>query len=358
MNKIYKKAEIKDLGNSKKQILAELDASLLKDLEDKILEDKAKNIVVPGFRKGEAPKELVLKYFSQEDIKNEAAKELAAQALAQIIVENQIKAIGTPHINIDSLGESEFKISAELSVLPEIERMPDYKEIARKHNAKEEEKVEVSEEDLENVILYLRREKARILTLEAMQKDKNIQMPDINALPEDKLPQLDEKDYKDLAGADNFEDFKTNVKKNILMEKELAAKEKRRAELAEELIENTTVNIPEDLVDMEIMRTKEQFINDLAMMGMPTEAYLAQIGKSMKDLEKEWREPARKRAVLQILMDKIAELENIKADTQEVEKELAHILQHHPQANRGDVQAFVEAQLSNQKVFEFLESIK
>lgn len=361
MTQLYKNLQIEKAEASKLKIKAKVDASSLHETEDKILEEKRKNMVIPGFRKGEAPKDLVLKQLDPQTIKEEAAKELAAQALAQIIVENQLKVVGNPNIVLGELKDGQdIELEADILVLPEAKIKDNYKEAVAKINTEPQEEVVVTDEDVDKVILHLRREKARILTLETMQKnpDKKIEMPDFNQIPEEKLPQLDEKDFKELAGAENMDDFKQKVKENIKTEKELAQKEARRAKIAEELLKHVEIEMPDEIVQMELDRAKMQMEQDLQMMGLTLDAYLAQIGKNKEEFENEMKEAARKRAILQIVLDTIAKEQNITPDPEEVKKEAEHILQHTPQANPQEVYAFVDAQISNNKVFEYLESLK
>ncbi len=356
--RVYKDLKVEDLGSSKYKIEMKLIAQEIENTKTKTLEDKAKNMVIPGFRKGEAPKELVMKQLGEQNILEDAAKDLASMALAQVIVEKQLKVVGRPDIILGEVKSGEdVSFEGYVTVLPEIKINDDYKKSLAKINSEtpKEEPV-VTDEDVEKVIEHLRREKARILTLQAMQEKKNtnIQMPDINAIPKDKLPELDEKDFKDLAGASSMEEFKEKVKENIKTEKAFAQSEEQRAKLAEELLKHVEVDLPDELVDMEYTRAQAQMEQDLQMMGLTLDAYLAQINKSKEDFEKEMREASKKRAILQLALDKIAEMENIKVSSDEIEKELQHILSHSPQADPNELRAYIDAQKSNEKVFEFL----
>jgi len=360
IKKIYKDLDVKEVGNSEFEISAKLDASELASLEDAILKDRAKNMVIPGFRKGEAPADLVKKQLGATYIKEEAAKELAAKALSQIIVEKQLKVVGTPNIELGELVDGQdIEMNAKVVTLPDVE-VSGYESALAKINAEPVEEVVATDEDVENVIEHLRREKARILTLEAMQKNggKDMKMPDINAIPKDKLPNLEPVDFKELAGAENLEDFKTKVKENIKTEKEMAQKENKRAKLAEELLKFVKVDLSAEIIKMERERADAQMQQDLQMMGLTVYAYLAQIGKKKEEFEAEMNKAAEDRAKLQLALDKIAMEKNIRPTQEEIQKEVDHVLSHNPQANPQDVAAFVDAQLSNQKVFEYLETIK
>ncbi len=359
---VYKDLKLEELSSSKYKIEMKLSAQELLKVKEKTLEDKAKNMVIPGFRKGEAPKELVIKQLGEQNILEDAAKDLASMALAQVIVEKQLKVVGRPDIVLGEVKPGEdVSLEGYVTTLPEIKIKDSYKQSLAKINSEQSyEEPQVTDEDVERVIEHLRREKARILTLQAMQekKDANVQMPDLNTIPKDKLPELDEKDFKDLAGANSLDEFKVKVKENIKTEKEFAQKEEQRAKLAEELLKHVQVELPDEIVDMEYTRAQAQMEQDLQMMGLTLDAYLAQINKNKEDFEKEMREASKKRAMLQLALDKIAEMENIKVSPDEIEKEVQHILEHSPQADPNELRAYVDAQKSNEKVFEFLLNLK
>jgi len=114
------------------------------------------NLEVKGFRKGKAPKEVIEKEVSPENILKEAA-EMAIQtnypkAINQLA--DKIKIISQPEIEILKLAPNnplEFK--AKIWILPEI-KLPDYKSLTSRVQKKE---VKVTEEEIEK----LRQEKER-----------------------------------------------------------------------------------------------------------------------------------------------------------------------------------------------------
>src|SRR3989338_598129 len=70
------------------------------------------------------------------------------------------------------------------------------------------------------------------------------------------------------------------------------------------------------------------------------------------------RADAKKRVRLQLILHKIARIENITASSDEIAAEVAHIVEHHKDANPESARGYVETFLTNQKVLEFLENQK
>ncbi len=133
-----------------------------KDFEAKVeqkLNDVAKNVKLPGFRPGKAPKEM-LKQKYRTSVMGEALDEIVRDAADQIVKENKLKLALRPNISITKFDEGkdiEFDIEAE--ILPEI-KVGDFSEIKV-----EKLMAEVPAEEVEKALQYIvssRRETAKI----------------------------------------------------------------------------------------------------------------------------------------------------------------------------------------------------
>ena len=90
-------------------------------------------------------------------------------------------------------------------------------------------------------------------------------------------------------------------------------------------------------------------------MGMQIDDYLKRVGKTEDDMKTEFRDQARKRAKLQLLLNKIAEDEKVVADEAAVEAEIKHAMEHFPDAKPDLVRIHIETVLRNEKVLKILE---
>ena len=99
-----------------------------------------------------------------------------------------------------------------------------------------------------------------------------------------------------------------------------------------------------------------QFKNDIETAGVSYNDYLTQIKKTEEDLKNEWKETAVKRAKSQFVLNTIAKEEKIAPTEEDIKKEVDLIVSHHKDADRFRVRMYVENFLSNELVFQFLES--
>ena len=78
----------------------------------------------------------------------------------------------------------------------------------------------------------------------------------------------------------------------------------------------------------------------------------------IEDIRKEWTPHAEKKAKLQLILNAIAKEEKIAPAPEEIEAEVNHIVEHYKDADRERAYVYADTVLTNEKVFEFLESQK
>ena len=340
--KIYHTKSVNKLENSEIEFEGEIKSEYLKNFRDKALEEIKKNAELPGFRKGNVPESLLVGKIGELSVLEEGAHLAIQEAVPGILTDHQYDYVGHPEVIITKIAHNEplgFKI--KIAVMPEI-KLADYKKIAKGENSKEIPKIEVSEKDTEEAVSQILKS-----VVHKTGKDENQILPELN---DDLVKKLG--DFKDVA------DFKIKLKDIIAKEKESKARDKKRLEIADRIISDSKMSLPNVLIEYELDKMESQFQADVENMGMKAEDYLKHIKKSFEDLRKEWRPDAEKRAKLQIVLNRIAVSEKIEADKNEVGKEVAHLLEHYKDANPAKAKEYVEIMMTNQKVFEFLEGLK
>ena len=140
------------------------------------------------------------------------------------------------------------------------------------------------------------------------------------------------------------------------MEKEVIEKDKLRLSIVEELLKETSGDIPEILIQSETDKILYKLEADITNMGFKFDEYLMQIKKTEEDLRKEWRTDAEKRAKLQLTIHNISNKENLKPTEEEIEKEVTNIVTMYKDADPVRARAYVENMMENEKVFQFLEA--
>jgi trigger factor len=331
------------LPHSKVEITVEMPSSALDEYRKKAIVALGKEITLDGFRKGHVPENVLISKIGEGRILEEAA-ELALQEITpDILASEKMDFITRPHVSVTKLAPGnpiEFKMT--VAVMPEI-GLPDYKKIAEDEMAKKDEPVVVTDEDVEKVIEDIRKRMAPLPEKEG---------------EEPKLPELNEELIKQLGKFEDVADFKSKLNENIKQERLNKQREKKRIGMAEDLILECKIDLPEAFVEQEIALMLARFKEDISRMGLKFDEYLKHIKKTEEDLRKDWRVDAEKKAKLELIFVEIAKVEKLKPEEETVAKETNHLIEHYPTADKDRARSYIIKQLTQDLVFEFLEKQK
>ena len=147
----------------------------------------------------------------------------------------------------------------------------------------------------------------------------------INAIKTLELPELDDEFAKDVSEFDTFADYKADVKKKLQESNKAKAKREFENKVLDVVCDNTTIDIPEEM----IMTTVENNIRDMAMQlqyqGMSLEMYMQYTGMTIDSLREQMKPDAEKKTKMSLILEKIAKVENIEVTDKDVEKEIKDI---------------------------------
>lgn len=169
------------------------------------------------------------------------------------------------------------------------------------------------------------------------------------------LPELTDELVQEFGAFENVADFKAKIREGMRKDKQMRSQEAMRAAMLGEIADKTPAVMPAILVEAELDKMYAQFRQDIERFGLKPDEYLEHIKKTETDLKKEWRPDAEKSAKQQLILHDIGVKERLQPTPEEIRKETDHLLTHHKNAKRENVEAYVATVLANQKVIEFLE---
>lgn len=354
------KITIKKLPKSEVEIEGELDGEIFETYFKKALNKLGENVKIDGFRQGKIPENVLLSNIPEIRILEEMAEMALGEHYPQILETEKIDAISRPEISITKLARKNplgFKIKT--AVLPSI-KLGDYKNSAKKiisDVAKEEKEVIVTEEDVENTITDIRKSRAKKEHMaDHAHKEGEIHDHKHEEPKEEDLPVFDDAFVQALGPFKDVADFKAKLKENIKLEKENSNKEKTRLKIIEKIIDESEMDLPEILIEVELNKILYRMESDITQMGLKFEEYLKHLNKTVEDLKKEFRGDAEKKAKLALILNEIAKIEKIVADEEQVAKEVAAILEHYKDADPERATLHAQNVLTNEKIFQFLET--
>jgi len=358
------KIKVTKLPKSEVEIEGEIGSDLFETYFTKALKKLGENAQIDGFRKGKIPESVLLSKIPEIAILEEMAELALAEHYPKILEEEKIDAISRPEIAITKLARKNplgFKIKT--AVLPSI-KLADYKKAAKKiiSNITEAEKnITVTAKDIEDTIMDIRKSRApkKHVTEPHVHKEgeehKHEDLPAQTGETEE-LPEWNDEFVKALGPFSGVDDFTAKLKENIKLEKQNLQKEKTRLKIIEKIIEESEMDLPEILVQVELDKILYRMESDITQMGLKFEDYLKHLNKTKENLRTEFRNDAEKKAKLALILNEIAKVEKIVADEEQIIKEVNAILAHYKDADPERARMHAENVLTNEQIFRFLES--
>ncbi len=368
------KIEKKDLPKGLVELKIVVDEKELETYHDKALTAVQQAVEVDGFRKGNAPEDLIVKKYGDMVILEEMANFALRAAYVKAVEDHKLNPISDPQVTITKIAKNNpLELTITVPVMPDI-TLPSYKKIA-KEAVTDGEKIEVTDKDIEVVLEELRKGRAtqhahdheghdhahdhhdheghdhhdhdHTHVEEAKEGDvkKEVVLPELN----DEFAQSFGPEFKTLA------ELKSKVSENLKLEKEQKLREKRRTAIMEKLVAETKTELPDVIIEGELNNMLAQMRADITRFGGTWEEYLAHSKKTEEEIKKDWISDAHKRAMSQLLLHKIGQAEKLTATEEEVEVELVRLLATVQDADEERAKAYLYQALTNDKVLAFLE---
>ena len=355
----------------------------------KVYNKKAKNINVPGFRKGKAPRSIVEKMYGVGVFYEDAINDLIPEAYEAAIKEAALEVVGQPEFDVVSLDDNGLVLSAKVYVKPEVE-IKDYAGI------EVEKTVEaVTDEDVAKEIELVRERNSReievtdraaemgdtaVIDFEGFcdgvafeggkgtdyalklgsgsfipgfeeqvaghsideEFDVNVTFPTeyhaadlagkeavfkvkIHAITKVELPVLDDDFAKDVSEFDTFDEYKADIKAKIEKRREAEADRAVEDKLMEALIEKLEADIPEPMFVEETENFVRDYDSRLRMQGLDLMTYFKYTGLDLDSLRAQMRPQAERQVKGRLALEKIAAIEGIEATEEDIEAEFKGI---------------------------------
>ena len=125
-----------------------------------------------------------------------------------------------------------------------------------------------------------------------------------------------------MEGVKDEKSLKEVIKDQISARKEYDADNKYIDALLEEISKNTTVEIPDELVEEEIDKMLEEYSRNLQMQGMNLDAFYKYTNTTEEQLREQMRNDASIRVKYRFMLEEIVKLEDIKVTKKEIDEEI------------------------------------
>lgn len=144
----------------------------------------------------------------------------------------------------------------------------------------------------------------------------------VNRIQKKELPEVDDEFAKDVSEFDTLEEYKADIRKKLAEEKEKDAQRAKEDAVINKIIETSEMDIPDAMVDAQIDQMADDFGRRMQSQGLSLEQYFQFTGLTMEKLRDELKPQALKRIQTRLVLEKIAEVEDIQPTDEQVDEEI------------------------------------
>ena len=369
-------------------IVVEIDKELMEQGVNAAYLKQRKNIQMPGFRKGKAPRKMIEKFYGEHVFYEDGLEEIFPKVYEEAVVNQGIKAIGRPNLTDLQISEDNIvTITISTEVYPEV-TLGQYKgvEAPKADTAISDEQVQAELDQMaQNVASTETVERAaemgdtanidfegfdngvpfnggkgekfdlklgsgqfvpgfeeQIVGMTAgEEKDIDITFPEnyhaelagkavvfhvkLNKVTTTILPAQDDEFAKDVSEFDTLEELKADIRAKAEENAKKQAESAFEQACVDKAAENVTVEMPKALVEAELDNQMERFAYQLQMSGYSMEQYAKMMGGDMNTMRNAFRPAAEKQAKINLTLNAIVEAEGLTVSEDEVAAEYENL---------------------------------
>lgn len=305
---------------------------------DEVFGKAAAEIEIPGFRKGQAPVNIVEPRILPQ-VQQDALKQIMPAALIEALAGSTYVPIDYPQYNVTAFQKGgELKFNARVTIKPEV-KVGNYKVV----NASRPQIKSVTDEEVEKIIADLfNRWKVRqpvqsantptpqgaggsmSFNGSAMGSTSSPQVQPAVAQPGPAVTAPNDEFAKQM-GANTLQELKTKIKTDLEAEAKYNNELDYEESILQEVEKVTNVDIPEVLIQDELARMLLSLQRNVSDRGLLMEEYLKGQKKTIEQLKAEWRPQAERNVRMELGLSEIARTENVNITDEELQQEVDKI---------------------------------
>ena len=144
----------------------------------------------------------------------------------------------------------------------------------------------------------------------------------INEIKTKELPELNDEFASEVSEFDTLAEYKEDLRKHLEVEKENEAKRTKEDEAIKKIIDKSTMELPEAMIDTQCENMINEFAQRIAQSGLSMEQYMQFSGMTIDGLKEQVRPEAETRIKSSLVLEQIAKEENIEVSEDEINAEV------------------------------------
>lgn len=344
-----------------------------------------KDIMIPGFRKGHAPRMVIEAAYGKHVFFEDAVEDMFPDIYKDAVLTQDIRPVGRPSVSkMDIADDGAVTLTIVTDLYP-VAELGEYKNLEI-----EKAEVEVKESEVEAELDRMAQNVARITTVDrpaqegdtavidfegfengkafaggkgenyelklgshtfipgfeeqvagmsaGEEKDIDVTFPadyhaeelagkpvvfkvKVHEVKETVVPEKDDEFVKDVSEFDTVAELRADIEKRIRDEKQAGIDRAFENAAVEKAAANMTVELPDSMIDEELDQEMERMDYELRSQGASLQAYAQMIGGDMNAIRNSLRPSAQAAVRTNVLLDAVAAAENIEVSEEECEEE-------------------------------------
>jgi len=391
------KSAVETLSPTRAKLTVEVPFEELKPSLDAAYKKIAKQVNIPGFRRGKVPPQIIDRQVGRGAVLDQALNDVLPSKYAEALQENDLEPLAQPEIEVTKFEDNAaLEFTAEVDVKPVIE-LPSYEGITA-----QVDDIEISDADVEEQINFLRerfgvlKDVERpaadgdfvVIDLKATQDGGEVEGADVTGMSyqvgkggmidgldealvgmkagdektfksqlvggdmvgldvdvtvvvsqvqEQELPAYDEEFVQMASEFDTTAELEADVRERLGRGKRLEQAAEARDAVLKELLEKVDIPLPDTMVENELTAMRQNFEQQLAWSGMTLDKYLETENQTVEEFEADLERRTRESLSAQFLLDAIAKKESFEVGQDELQ---SHLLRRAQQSGQDPQQFF------------------
>jgi trigger factor len=397
------KSTVEHLSPTRVKINVEVSFDELKPDFDRAYKKIAQQVRIPGFRPGKAPARILEQRLGRGAVLDEVVSEAVPAKYVEFVSSGEVRPLGRPEIEVTKIEDGDHLVfTAEVDVRPEIE-MPAFGELAVSVDDAEVTDAEVSEqldglrsrfgtltgvdrpaqqddfvaldlsatvdgeeveelattglsyqigsgqliEGIDDALIGASSGEERVFTTALVAGQQAGQQAEVTAkvqaVKERELPAADDEFAQLASEFDTLDELRADLRERLGRVKAMQQGAQARDKVLKTLLATTEVPLPEAIVDVELKARKHNALHAFEHDEQRLGQWLEQQGQSAEEFETDLRNGAQETVKARLLLDAIADAEQLSVTDDELTEQIVYQAQRHGVSPNEYVQRAQEA---------------
>ena len=181
----------------------------------------------------------------------------------------------------------------------------------------------------------------------------------LHEIKKKELPKIDDEFAKDVSEFDTLDELKNSIKEKLDTENTEKTKYETEEEAIKAVCDNTKLDIPNGMIELEIDNMVKDMENRLSYQGLNLNQYLQIMGKTETEIRDNFKEQAERNIKSRLVLEAIVKVEKIEATPEEIDEKIKEMAKQYGRKEdellaNEQLKGYVKGNLETEKAIDFI----